>query len=145
MIIGAIESHGRGIPRRIDALAALVRQRGRRVRRSRDLDARLGHAGHTEIAVQIVPHPPAERRIARAGGGQRLEHRCDRYRPRQHGVATEHQYALDLTFDFGRQVQRQVGTGAARQRSSAAQQEDDARGNRRDRSGSRPAAWPVTL
>src|ERR1017187_1210476 len=61
MISGAIEGHGRGIPGRVEPLAALVRQGRRRMRRGRDFGAGLGHAGLTEISIQIAPDLMAER------------------------------------------------------------------------------------
>ena len=67
MIVRALESHGRGIPgessRSPRWFGSVVVECVAR----RDLDARLGDTDHTEVAIQVMAHPPAERRIARAG------------------------------------------------------------------------------
>src|SRR5688572_9491590 len=73
----------------------------------------MAEAGATTEAREKAAHVAAERGIALAGAGQRVEHGGSGDRPREHGLLGEQQHALDLALDLGRQVHREIRADAA--------------------------------
>ena len=113
VIAGPVIGRHRGVKRRVDALAALIGQRVGIVRRRGNLDTGVGHGVASEIAIQIALDLGAQRPIQPPGLGQRQHYLVDRHRTCQYRLASQDQHAFDLALDFGRQVERQIGAGAA--------------------------------
>jgi len=76
----------------------------------RPLDARELECRIIHVLFQRPAHTPAQDRVEGARLRECIEHHRGRDRPRHHRPVAEDQHALDIAFELGGEIERQVGT-----------------------------------